>query len=175
MREQLWNQRRLTYRHLHDLRNLNEWRAWTAQATLTPDALEDDTTPDDVLWRAEVATFAAARAWFDARPQDSDLEISRLAGARWAETRWPHPERDARLVLTALLDSPVAGRHPRSAFLVKRALPNEMRVCWDARAVTGADPSPAFERHGVAWIEVFVNRFHPGGSFHREEGALLVW
>jgi hypothetical protein len=176
MREQLWNQRRLTYRHLHDLRNLNEWRAWTAQPALDPRALEDDTTPEEALLRHEATTFANARAWFENHAQEADYEVSRLAGARWAEAHWPHPELDARLVLTALLDSPLAGRHPRSTFLVQRARPQEVQVLWDARAVLAGQPvSPALESHGVAWIEGFVNKMRAGGRLRREEGALLVW
>lgn len=178
MREQLWNQRRVTFRHLHDLSNLNEWRAWTGQPTVVPSALEDDTSPDDVLLRLEAETFAAAQSWFKAHDQDADLEVSRQAGGRWAQTRWPGTESDARLAMPALLDSPLGGRQPRLVFLVQRALAAEMRVRWDARAVfRGAQTNEdltAFERHGSAWIEGFVGKFCPRSRF-RHEPPFLVW
>ena len=65
MREQPWNIRRATHRHLHDYENLRDLhgltQAWLTSATQAgaknpfdqEPTLEDDTSPEDVLARLE--------------------------------------------------------------------------------------------------------------------------
>ncbi|MGK5083299.1 hypothetical protein WDW37_08325 [Bdellovibrionota bacterium FG-1] len=154
MREHPWNQRRVTHRHLHDEQNLRDLHALTESwinaipqgaASNSPHpfdqnpSLEDDTTPEDVLVRLELAVHSAQAEILRVRLPDRELlkDLSWNAGKFCASHRWADTltrrnsslaPADKRALLLALCHSPLSYRLGADAFLVRRALTSEVCI-----------------------------------------------
>ena len=154
MREHPWNQRRVTHRHLHDQQNLRDLHSLTESwihampkgaASNAPHpfdqepSLEDDTTPEDVLVRLELAVHSAQAETLCIRLPDRELlkDLSWNAGKECASRRWADTltrrastlgPTDKRSLLLALCHSPLSYRLGADAFLIRRALTSDVCI-----------------------------------------------
>jgi hypothetical protein len=183
MREQPWNQRRISHRHEHEHRNLLDLfrlaEAWSGtakklDASFAP--LDDDTSPEDALGRLEHAVEDALRAAAAGKSSGDLTERSIAAGRDAARIRWPEAERlataiapaDKRPLIVALYHSPLAGRLGPAAFLVRRSLDTEvsleLRNCPHAHP-RGSNETPGLrdllcEQH-FEWLRGYFQHLNP--------------
>ena len=131
-----WHLRQITpedRKHFENQRDFHalslEIGASTWQYPSKLSALDDDTTPAEVLFRYELRTLTDQLAFCKAhRLNDSLIEAAQLAGSLASERRWKTPfstaiPRDLRKVLSALGSSQFCGKEGISNLLLRRGQP----------------------------------------------------
>ena len=183
MREQPWNIRRATHRHLHDYENLRDLhgltQAWLTSATQAgaknpfdqEPTLEDDTSPEDVLARLERQVQATQLKVIQtlAQAQEAltlDL-VSFGAGKICAEKRWTVLPSDKRALLVALYHSPLSQGLSAGAFLVRRMLTSEVSIellCCPHRAKNSTAEQAAVDllcKQQFHWLKGYFSHLAP--------------
>lgn len=138
--------------------------------------LLDDTSPDDFLGRLD-QTVWALQAWAllelkEKTPKEQRSNLFSIlqqcawnVGRKCAENRWGalpvHSRQDLRVLLYALADSPMSGSLYGNAFLIRRAIANEIQIelkicphlCPHTEVAPSADDLCQLHTH---WIKGFL-------------------